>query len=565
MTLARFKSAAAVAAAISVTLLSIRPAAAVDARTEAAAKAAMKKANQQYLRSNYAAAASVLDRAARACGVSKCSSATRAAVLRDLGTMQVKKGDQAGASKSFTDAIALQPGLELDPDYDTSDVRSAFEAAKGSVGSGGGGSGGGGAGGGSSGGAQPAGDFTHHPAPEQQANTPLPIYVQVPEDMNVVRVVVKYKGAQMDDWTRLELNKLGRGWAGLIPCAHVTTGTIQYWIQGFDQGGEPVASSGDPKHPYTVPIRSEITAEAPHLPGKPAPAACAGDTDCPPGSPGCGGAARHHHKQAEDEGSTESSASKSDEGTSKEESSEGSSESKPSTSGRLAYAKIWLGVSGTIDFVSLPQVSDVCLTQPNGQPANASNMYCTAPDGTDFPPRSTVPGQPAASPLTRGQAGTSSGGLLLGNVRVMLTFDYALSPSLLLGGRFGYVINSYPGQAAANDGRAFGAKFHVEARATYLFGDKPLARPGFAPMVFGGLGASEFDGHTTTFVLFNGASEPVDAWLTNGPFFLAVGAGARYQFSLRAAFTAAARLNLAVGGNGVLPTYGPEVGLLYGF
>jgi hypothetical protein len=39
----------------------------------------------------------------------------------------------------------------------------------------------------------------------------------------------------------------------------------------------------------------------------------------------------------------------------------------------------------------------------------------------------------------------------------------------------------------------------------------------------------------------------------------------RYQFSLRAAFTGAARVNAVIGGNGLMMTYGPEVGVLYGF
>jgi hypothetical protein len=43
-----------------------------------------------------------------------------------------------------------------------------------------------------------------------------------------------------------------------------------------------------------------------------------------------------------------------------------------------------------------------------------------------------------------------------------------------------------------------------------------------------------------------------------------LGGGARYQFSTRAAFTGALRLNVAIG-NGALVTYGPEIGLAYGF
>jgi hypothetical protein len=58
--------------------------------------------------------------------------------------------------------------------------------------------------------------------------------------------------------------------------------------------------------------------------------------------------------------------------------------------------------------------------------------------------------------------------------------------------------------------------------------------------------------------------QPVNAWKTAGPFFFLVGGGIRYAFSPRAAVTLAARVNAALGG-GLLFTYGPEIGVQYGF
>jgi hypothetical protein len=112
----------------------------------------------------------------------------------------------------------------------------------------------------------------------------------------------------------------------------------------------------------------------------------------------------------------------------------------------------------------------------------------------------------------------------------------------------------------------------VEARGTYVFGDAPLAHEGFAPTVFVAAGAAEFDGHVASIASTSQKatsappiSQPVDVWLTSGPLFLAVGGGARYQFSPRAAFNAALRVNVAFGGVGALFTYGPEIALQYGF
>jgi len=56
-----------------------------------------------------------------------------------------------------------------------------------------------------------------------------------------------------------------------------------------------------------------------------------------------------------------------------------------------------------------------------------------------------------------------------------------------------------------------------------------------------------------------------ELWLTGGPWFLAAGAGARYQLSPRAAFHAALRVNAAFSQGGVLFTFGPEIALQYGF
>jgi hypothetical protein len=504
-------------------LLAAEPASAANRKVEAAAKDAIRKASSDYLATNYEAAAARLQKAARACGTKNCTPGTKAAVLRDLGTMQFRNGDLGAAKKSWADALALQADIALNPDYDTPDLHAAFEDARGS---------------GGAMGEQPSGDFSHTPAGEQKVNTPLPVYVEYPGSASVARVVLKYKGAAMSDWGKVELKKMGSGWGGLVPCSAVTKGVLRYWVQGFDDGGDPVGSSGDPKHPFTVPVQDDIAGEPPHFPGKSPPKSCGEDTECPPGLPGC--APEEEEKSGGGGGEGEEPA--------------------PPPPG--TYAKLWFGISGSVDFMSMPAGDDVCRLNPsNASPLNSSNLYCTNPDGSDFPKRSDRGLQ--NSQIPPGQAGHVDGGLQPGDVRVMLSFDYAFSPALLAGARLGYVLNSYTGKAAVTDGRAFTVPLHVELRGTYLFGHEPLANIGFAPMVFAGGGLSEFDGHTTTIVTVT-TQQPVNVWKTSGPFFFELGAGVRYAFSLRAAFTAAARLNMAPG-NGFLATYGPEVGIQYGF
>jgi hypothetical protein len=510
------------------------PAFAVDKRYEAGAKAALKKAANDYLATNYEAAITRLYKAARACGTSRCTKETQAALLRDLGTMQFRNGDIGAAKKTWAQALQVQPDLTLNPDYDAPDLRAAFEEARGTAGGAG---------------EQPTGDFSHTPAGEQKINTPVPVYVEYGGDTGLARVVVKYKGPAMSDWARVDLKKMGTGWGGLIPCSAATKGALRYWVQGFDDGGDPVASSGDPKHAYSVPIADAISGEAPHLPGQSPPKTCSEDTECPPGLPGCAPEETREDKSAGgDEEETPEAAKTSEEG---------------------AYARFWFGIAGALDVLSLPSGQDVCLLNPPGapdagKPVNSENYYCTNPDGTDFPSR-TDPRQNGTI-VHPGEAGQVGGGLQTGDIRVMLTADYALTSALMLGARVGYVLNSYTGHAAVKDGHAFGSNFHFEARGTYFFGHDPLAHVGVAPMVLAGMGAAEFDGSSTTVVSLTnvGGQLPVNAWKTAGPFFLLVGGGIRYAFSQRAAVTLAARLNAALGG-GLLLTYGPEVGVQYGF
>ena len=518
----RFPIVLAGASALVALLAVAAPAGAADKRAEAAAKDAIKKASNDYLATSYDAAAARLQKAFRTCGAKRCKPGTKAALLRDLGTMQFRNGDVGAAKKTWAEALALQADITINPDYDTPDLHAAFEEARGS---------------GGAMGEQPAGDFAHTPPGEQKVNTPLPVYAEYPGSTGMVRVVLKYKGAAMNDWGRVELKKMGSGWGGLIPCTAVTKGVLRYWIQGFDDGGDPVASSGDPKHPFAVPIGDDIAGEPPHFPGASPPKTCGEEVECPPGLPGCG---------ADEE----------------EKTSEGGEEAAAAPPPPGTYARLWFGLSGMLDFISMPSGDDVCLLNPgNAAPLNSANMYCTNPDGSDFPRRNDKGSQ--NSLLVRGQAGHIAGGIQPGDVRAMLSFDYALSSSFLVGGRLGYVLNAYTGKAAATDGRAFGANIDLEARATFLFGHEPLANVGFAPMVFGGLGLSEFDGHSTTIVTLT-TQQPVDVWKTSGPFFAELGGGVRYAFSLRAAFTLAARLNAAFA-NGFVTTYGPEVGIQYGF
>jgi hypothetical protein len=177
-----------------------------------------------------------------------------------------------------------------------------------------------------------------------------------------------------------------------------------------------------------------------------------------------------------------------------------------------------------------------------------------------------------------GKAGNVPGGLSLGNVRLMLSFDYALGKNFLLGARVGLVFFQYPGgsptvgprdsiDAAVKDGHAASVgRLHAEVRATVVLGHDPLAEAGVAPLFFLGGGVSEFDARTSdTVTLVTGQSGNINIWRTDGPFFATVGGGIRWALSPSVAATIAARVNFAGFDNGIATTFGPEIGVQYGF
>jgi hypothetical protein len=506
---------------------------------DAGAKNAMQKAEGDYATGDAARALSRIQAALKACTGNKCSADTRAELLRDRGSLEILAGSKDAGATSFGEALKLSAKLALNDTYATPEVRAAWDAAHGEVKL-----------------VQPApGDFAFDPVVEQTERTPIPIYVEFAEGSPPARVVVKYRSAAMSAYKPLVLGKMFNGWGGLIPCSDVTIGVLRYYIQGFDSDNEPILNSGDPKKPFMLRVVSQISGTPPSLPGKPPPAQCGT------------GVTPAEVAQVETEEEETPKLADGEACTRDEQCTSASCDEHVCTSevrSRNRYARIWFGVSGSIDFVPVPSGNDVCLLTPAAAPANSSNFYCTTPDGNDFPSRASAAEN---GTLTAGNAGNASGGIYAGNVRVLGTLDYAISQHVLVGARFGYVFNTYPAQAAKNEGHSFFAPVHFEARATYLFGSDPLQKTGFRPLVLFAAGLTEFDANQTVMVQQTGVagSRPIQAWHFGGPFFAAAGAGVRYAFSPYHAFVTALKLEGAVGSSGFLPVVSPEMGVQIGF
>ncbi len=514
-----------VAACVVLGVLAFEGVASADRRSETAANEALKRADDDYLQSDFTKALRRLTAAERVCGEASCTAATHAALLRDIGTMQLRLGQPDAAASSFKRAKKLDPAIALNPDYDAKDLREAFEAAAAAA---------------AAAPAMAGGDFTHRPVAAEGASTPLPVYVEIAANDSLASVVVKYRNDSMRSFRRAVLKRVGSGWGGYIPCADVITGNLRYYIQGFDKDGELAASSGDPNRTFVVPVRESISGEPPSLPGLAA-------------LPKCGEQDVQVLNLDEGERCQEDRQCKSGMCASGRCKAVQPFEQEDASGGR-PLARFWIGVAGSLDLGFPSAGNDVC-AQSGG--VSTSGFWCTTPEGADFP----------ANGLVAGRAGTPSSELTPGGVHITATIDYAVTANLMLGVRFGYVANAYPGAAASAAGKTLGTALHAEARGTYVFGDEPLARSGLAPYAFVAAGVARFDMPTTVMVAQQGIAgeRAVRAWYVAGPGFGALGGGARYAFSPRVAFATGVGVDAAFGAGASGVTVAPEMNIQYGF
>lgn len=561
--------------ALAVAVLVTAQGAVAQEKPEGAAKALQKKAMEEdYLATEFTKAQDKLEKAIAQCATDKCSAALRSRLKRDLGVVQIGGGlDKEKGIGNFVEALRVDPTVTLDPDIKTRDLELAFADAKKRV------AGGAPAGNAAAGGAapetggQPQGDFVHTPAPEQTVRTPIPVYVEYTGDEPLARVIVRYKGFGMTDWKTVELRKMGdKGFGGLIPCGDVQQGTTQYYVQGFNANNDPVATAGDRNSPYRVPIKVGSVAEPPHLPNASPPTQCADTGDCPPNFPGC---KKPPATGAGPEATAEPVGKEGGEFC--EEDSECRSNKCQDArcteyEGRKTGPKFWVGLAGALDYSFVPSADDVCkLRKPEATPINDQNYYCVRSDGVDYPSRNPANAAENDAIVLSKDRGSDkvTGGGALGNVRIMLTLDYAVTPNILIGGRLGLVLSSYPGEEAAVDGKRFAVPVHLELRATYVLGKDALYKKGLAPYVFGGAGIGQFETKVPVQVVEArpGAApekRSVDAWHIAGPAFLGLGAGGRYTLSSRFALMFGIRGNFAFL-NAFAPSVGPEVGAQVGF
>ncbi len=203
-------------------------------------------------------------------------------------------GDQNAGLNAFIAALCADPSVQLDPLTSTPDIQGVFTAATER------------ARGGAcpTGPGQPAGPpgalpvqaaplppppdqaLMHYSPPEQLAQTPLPLYLEINPLAQAEKIYLFYKGLGMDKFKRVPMYRFGNGFAYQISCTDVWEPKVSYYLEAHGEDDKVVGFVGTGLAPIEVPVVSARTQGEPALPGAVPPASCQ-SKECPPGVKGC--------------------------------------------------------------------------------------------------------------------------------------------------------------------------------------------------------------------------------------------------------------------------------------
>ncbi len=554
-------------------------------RDAAATRKIDEAINTHYLATEFDKAESVLTGTIKACE-DKCSPATLAKAWMYVGIVRGSgRNDQAGAKEAFKSAMALDPNVKLDSGLATPETQASFN-----------GSGGGGAvetpatpaapaaPAAAAGGEATAGNGLTCTPSVTEVETRRAIPVQCKSDEEVTSLELRYKSFGADTWKTVRMERKGASFRGQVPCdATQTSGVLKIYVQGKDAKGETVSNWGNKNEPIELQLAEESSAEPPSFDDQDAPARCAAKEICPPDFPGCD--------------SGKSSGGTLDWGASCENSTEcksgllctdGTCETAPSCTSNsdcstgtcvegkcavdpsgdapvsTAYKKVWIGLHIAQDWALVGS------EKPCGPDGSYPNFACYYTDSYDRPYDNVQ--------FQTNSVGQISSGMVLATTRVLLSFDYAVTPFLTAGLRAGWAFRGGPPlgrtvtwlegdqvDQVTNPGKAF-LPVHVEARAAYWFGKNTLAKKGFRFYAQAGGGVAQVDAKVVIKVddrdTPNGPTT-ADAWKKMGQAFIDAGGGTVYAFTPKVGAQLNVNAMFMLGASGFVLE--PSLGLVMGF
>lgn len=492
-------------------LLCVAPALGQYPRDAAANKKIDEALNVHYLGTDFKKAEDVLLGTIQACDT-KCKPATVGRAWMYVGVVRGSGNkDQAGARAAFEQALKADPAVTLDAELASPETKKTFQELGGQiaaedVGPSDTASGG------------EAGPIAAAPSETRaglkctpgsaSVQTRRPVPVACRGDGEASNMSLRYKEFGADEWVTVSMTKVGEFFQGEITCeATRTPGPLHYFVVATDAAGDPVDTLGSKGEPVVIQVGEQVTDEPPAFPGQAAPERCAPKEICPPDFPGCGGA-----QQAANRGQKEwgASCSESAECESGLLCIKGSCETAPSCvvdadcetgvcrAGKCdipvdegmstaGYQKNYVGIHFALD-VGFVGGSDVCR-------ANQSEYDCYY-QGSDDPYPPMLPAG-IGSPGEPGDAYPGAGignGLAGGTMRVLLSYDRALTSNLTIGGRVGFAFGGGP----SRPGDPAFLPVHVEARLGYWFlglGSSPMQ-----PYAHLTAGMAQVDLHTEVIV-----------------------------------------------------------------
>lgn len=209
----------------------------------------------------------------------------------------------------------------------------------------------------------------------------------------------------------------------------------------------------------------------------------------------------------------------------------------------------WVSASGIADFAYLTD-ANIC------SPGAPASYFCTDETGAHYAGR-PQPNDDVTS------------GFALSTGRIVLGYERLFGDGLTLGGFAGF---AFPFGGNAN-GRSGMFPLHLEARATYVFGDKPYTDQGdqFQPYAMASVGLAEFDSHVVIRVyeipcqskVSPACKHDLDAYRRVGRVFGTVGGGVRIRVEGPHAVRAGMRATLVFGDSAFFLS--PELGYELGF
>jgi hypothetical protein len=418
--------------------------------------------------------------------------------------------------------------------------------------------------------------------------TRRPIPIQCKPDEEVTSLEVRYKPFGDDTWKTLKMERKGKSFRAQIPCdATQTAGTLKFYVQGKDPKGEPIVNWGTKSQPNAIQLAEESAQEPPSFDDVDAPARCPVKEICPPDFPGCD--------------SGKATGGTVDWGGSCGNSTEcktgllcidGTCETAPSCSttsdcpagtcidGKCAVTpgegpasgppkKLWFGlhVAQDIAFVGGERI---CMPD-----STAQDFSCYLSGTTDIPYDTVF--------FKTTDVGNVPTGTVAATTRVLLSFDYAVTPNILAGVRLGYAFRGgppanmvappdenppgvYNPTVPTNPGTKF-LPFHAELRGSYWFG-KSGFRPGFRPYVHLGGGLAQVDAKVVVNVddkdtENSGGQTTADAWKKLGQGFITGGGGVGYFFTNKLGVQANFNVMYMLGASGIVLQ--PSLGMMMGF